>query len=147
MADATPAPAARGGATVVANTLHVLQAKVVTLTPAPMKEAAGRTRAAFKAKPWMTTAVALSVSSFVLNLIAFFVRWVTYGNGAAVRNPCFMCVAHDCSSVRAYFLPLCFPLPPGDRLYFPYRGEQLLHTRHADPVRPRVRMHRVPTAE
>ena len=74
------------GATVVANTLHVLQAKVVTLTPAPVKEAAGRTRQAFRAKPWMTTAVALSLSSFILNLIAFFVRWVTFSNGGSVRN-------------------------------------------------------------
>ena len=86
MADASPAPAARGGATVVANTLHVLQAKVVTLTPAPVKEAAGRTRAAFRAKPWTTTALALSLSSFILNLIAFFVRWVTFSNGGSVRN-------------------------------------------------------------
>ena len=117
MADATPAPAARGGATVVANTLHVLQAKVVTLTPAPMKEAAGRTRAAFKAKPWMTTAVALSVSSFVLNLIAFFVRWVTFGNGAGVRDLRTV-HAHECVLARVHSLSPCSLLSPGDRLHY-----------------------------
>ena len=105
MADASPAPAARGGATVVANTLHVLQAKVVTLTPAPMKEAAGRTRQAFRAKPWMTTAVALSLSSFILNMIAFFVRWATFSNGADVGHCAF-------SSLCVCALVWAFPPPP-----------------------------------
>jgi len=85
---AAVAPAAgsgAGGATVVANTLHVLQARVVTLTPEPVKAAGARARAAFRAKPWASTATALALASWSLNLIAFFVRWMTFSNGAGVR--------------------------------------------------------------
>lgn len=80
------ATTAAGGATVVRNTLNTLTARVVDVTPQGVKNVVKDGRAAFRAKPWNSTAVALALSSLILNFIAFFVRWSSYTNTPGVNG-------------------------------------------------------------